>query len=39
MNAYPAIRDLDLLAIHMAGRAAWARANIKFPDEPLETAP
>jgi hypothetical protein len=35
----PAIRDLDLLAIHMAGRAAWARENKAFPDEPLATAP
>jgi hypothetical protein len=39
MTAYPATRRLDLLAIHMAGRAAWARANKAFPDEPLGAAP
>jgi hypothetical protein len=39
MTAYPAIRRLDLLTIHMYGRAAWARANKAFPDEPLGTAP
>jgi hypothetical protein len=39
MTAYPATRRLDLLIIHMAGRAAWARAKKEFPDEPLATAP
>jgi hypothetical protein len=34
----PAIRDLSLLAIHMAGRAEWAKAHKAFPDEMLDTA-